>query len=149
MAACCAAGGMIAGATERQEQALHRFGDALGLAFQIADDILDFLGDHHRTGKARATDFRDGCATLPLILLRNELRGEESEYVRSQFGNGADDQGIQRITEMMHERGIFEKSRATAIKLATEALQHLRDLDETPAKNLLHKIAEFVVIRNA
>lgn len=149
MAVCCAVGGMIAGASQREEQALYGFGNALGLAFQIADDILDFSGDGALTGKARATDFRDGCATLPLILLRDELLEEEREYVRSQFGNGVDELGIERITNMMHQRGIFERSRAAAATHANEALNNLRDLDDTPARNLLFKIAEFVVRRNA
>jgi octaprenyl-diphosphate synthase len=149
MAACSVAGGMIAGASEREERALSGFGNSLGLAFQIADDILDFSGDGERTGKSRAIDFRDGCATLPLIFLRDELLEEEREYVRSQFGNGVDELGMERITDMMRQRGIFEKSRAAATGHAKEAINHLRELEDNPAKSLLFNIAEFVVRRNA
>ena len=68
-AAACALGGRLGGLdAERAVAALERFGEALGLAFQLADDVLDCAGDPTRTGKALGTDLRDGTTSLPLLL---------------------------------------------------------------------------------
>lgn len=66
-AASCCLGAMLSGCSEGTVAALGSFGDYLGLAFQIADDILDFAGDAEETGKLTGTDLRDGTVNLPLI----------------------------------------------------------------------------------
>jgi geranylgeranyl pyrophosphate synthase len=67
-AAACALGGRLGGLDPDGCAALERFGEALGLAFQLADDVLDCAGDPKRTGKALGTDLRDGTTSLPLLL---------------------------------------------------------------------------------
>jgi geranylgeranyl pyrophosphate synthase len=67
-AAACALGGRLGGLGADASAALERFGESLGLAFQLADDVLDCAGDPKRTGKALGTDLRDGTTSLPLLL---------------------------------------------------------------------------------
>jgi geranylgeranyl pyrophosphate synthase len=67
-AAACALGGRLGGLDADACAALERFGESLGLAFQLADDVLDCAGDPKRTGKALGTDLRDGTTSLPLLL---------------------------------------------------------------------------------
>ncbi len=67
-AAACALGGRLGGLDSAACAALDRFGELLGLAFQLADDVLDCAGDPKRTGKALGTDLRDGTTSLPLLL---------------------------------------------------------------------------------
>jgi geranylgeranyl pyrophosphate synthase len=67
-AAACALGGRLGGLDGHASAALERFGESLGLAFQLADDVLDCAGDPKRTGKALGTDLRDGTTSLPLLL---------------------------------------------------------------------------------
>ena len=67
-AAACALGGRLGGLDAEGCAALERFGESLGLAFQLADDVLDCAGDPTRTGKALGTDLRDGTTSLPLLL---------------------------------------------------------------------------------
>jgi geranylgeranyl pyrophosphate synthase len=67
-AAACALGGRFGGLDADACAALERFGESLGLAFQLADDVLDCAGDPKRTGKALGTDLRDGTTSLPLLL---------------------------------------------------------------------------------
>jgi geranylgeranyl pyrophosphate synthase len=67
-AAACALGGRLGGLDASACAALERFGESLGLAFQLADDVLDCAGDPTRTGKALGTDLRDGTTSLPLLL---------------------------------------------------------------------------------
>ncbi|HLK16811.1 MAG TPA: polyprenyl synthetase family protein, partial [Fimbriimonadaceae bacterium] len=67
--ACCECGGILAGASDEVQLALRSYGEHIGLAFQMIDDVLDYRGKHVETGKSQALDFRDGQATLPLIRL--------------------------------------------------------------------------------
>src|SRR5690606_29223222 len=67
---CCRAGGKIGSASAEEQDALGLYGHHLGMAFQVADDLLDYRGSREKTGKGHATDFREGCVTLPLILLK-------------------------------------------------------------------------------
>jgi geranylgeranyl pyrophosphate synthase len=67
-AAACALGGRLGGLDTDSCAALERFGESLGLAFQLADDVLDCAGDPKRTGKALGTDLRDGTTSLPLLV---------------------------------------------------------------------------------
>ncbi|MCW5945846.1 MAG: polyprenyl synthetase family protein [Fimbriimonadales bacterium] len=149
MACCCMAGATVAGAKPELRHALWSYGNSLGMAFQIADDLLDFLGDGAKTGKVRATDFRDGCATLPLILLRNELAEDESTFVRNKFGNGVHDSDIDTISKWMEEKGAFAKSRSAAAAYAQSSLDALDEVPDSQAKRLLASLAEFVVQREA
>ena len=67
-ACACGLGGRLGGLAEADCATLERFGDALGIAFQLADDVLDCAGDPATTGKALGTDLLDGTVTLPLLL---------------------------------------------------------------------------------
>jgi geranylgeranyl pyrophosphate synthase len=105
-AACLLGGGRDAPA------ALADFGLALGIAFQIADDILDCTGDAFDTGKIAGTDLREGTPTLPLI-----LAAREDEVVRTALAGGPLEGALVRIAGT----GALERSRAVALDFATRA----------------------------
>lgn len=146
---CCRVGGMLAGASKEVQQSLATYGRHVGLAFQIADDLLDFRGDQAVTGKPLATDFREGCATLPLIRLRPLLDANEETHLREKFGNGVTDSEIHDLVRLMDERGATREAEAAAkgqIDLATRALSALPASEN---RDLLVTIAEFVLSRRA
>lgn len=146
---CCLVGGMLAGANKEVQQSLATYGRHVGLAFQIADDLLDFRGDQAVTGKPLATDFREGCATLPLIRLRPLLDAKEETHLREKFGNGVTDADIHDLVRLMDERGATREAEAAAkdhIDLATRALSALPASEN---RDLLVTIAEFVLSRRA
>lgn len=147
--ACCRTGARIGGATEAQEEALGQFGHHLGMAFQIADDILDFRGDKVKTGKPLATDFREGCVTLPLIALRGQLSEEEMLFVRRKFGNGVTDEEVAVIGDWMGARGAFTESAARAQGHIDSALDYLKTLDQSPYRTMLESVSSFVVTRES
>lgn len=149
LACCCRVGGMIAGASPEIEQALSDYGQSLGTAFQIADDLLDFVGEEAKLGKSRATDFCEGCATLPLILLRESADEEELAFVKARFGNGALDGDLDHIASVMRRRGAFEAARREAETHSHKAVAALGTLPETDARKLLESIASFAVSREA
>ncbi|MCO5296738.1 MAG: polyprenyl synthetase family protein [Fimbriimonadaceae bacterium] len=146
---CCEIGALAAGAPQETVAAVGRYGHHVGMAFQIVDDLLDYRGEHAATGKPRATDFREGCATLPLIALRPLLSPGESDEVRAFFGNGVDETGIARVCALMDQRDAFAVAEKAA-RHHVEAAQHaLATLPEGESRRLLEGVAEFVVARDA
>jgi len=145
--ACCRAGGLVADAPDEQAELLGRFGMNLGLAFQIIDDLLDYRGDQTKTGKPQATDFREGCATLPLIFLRSKLSEGENEVVRRRFGNGVSDDEIHMICNWMETRGCFDETIAVAKQHTKAALEALSLLPDTEGRRVLEALAQAMVVR--
>lgn len=145
---CCKLGVLVAGKDDLCNAA-EQYGREVGLAFQIADDLLDYRATPETSGKPRATDFRDGQSTLPLILLREQLTAEEAEFTKSKFGNGVTETDLDQITEWMSERDCFSTAEQTAHTHAEAAVNALGSLKDSPAKALLNQIATMVVSRNS
>ena len=145
--ACCEVGGRVAGATDAQIQALRDYGYHLGIAFQIADDLLDYRGDRAHTGKTLGTDFRDGQATLPLIYLRETMSEAEATIARRRFGNGVSDDELRMIADWMDTRGAFERSEAMARTHVDRAKEALQWLPESITRTLLETVSEYVLQR--
>lgn len=146
---CCDVGAIVGSATPNQRAALRGYGYHTGMAFQIVDDLLDYMGDEETTGKPRATDFREGCATLPLIYLRPLLTESELEVARHKFGNGVADDELVMISDWMQKRGAFDQAFNLAKSHVDSALEHLQALPEGEAKELLQTAAAFVLARKA
>ncbi len=142
---CCEVGGLIA---KSRTEALSAYGYHVGMAFQIADDLLDYRGDHQSTGKPTAGDFREAQATLPLILLRPLLTEEETEFVSRKFGNGVTDDEVAMISRWMDDRGAFASSEKAAQTHVEAALKALENLPDSPARSLLSSVAHFVLSRD-
>lgn len=147
--ACCEVGAFIAGSGETERLALASYGHHLGLAFQIVDDLLDYRGDQVKMGKQQAIDFREGCATLPLIKLREAMTDAERVWAEERFGNGVAEKEILEVVEWMERRGSFAQtfeSAARHIQLASQAMKVLTDSAE---RKLLESVGEFVLERQA
>ena len=106
--ACCRVGALVAGGSESEQSALGGFGHHIGMAFQIMDDLLDYRGDPAKTGKPRATDFREGCATWPLIDFA--VGAENLETWTKVFGNGVTDAQLADLADKMSSSGSFHGS---------------------------------------
>lgn len=145
---CCEVGAILAGSSPDARAALSDFGYHIGLAFQIADDLLDYRGDQAKTGKASAIDFREAQATLPLILLRPHLSEPEQEFVARKFGNGVTDDEVEMISRWMRDRGAFEGSDMAAQSHVQSALLALDTLPDTSSRELLKTVAEYVLSRD-
>ncbi|NND64438.1 MAG: hypothetical protein HKM24_00600, partial [Gammaproteobacteria bacterium] len=130
-AAAAKLGGLINYAKEDICQALDTYGQHLGLAFQLADDCLDFAGDPENTGKSLGDDLAEGTPTLPLIYVLNNGNAEQSELVRTaiEFADGPlDEQTLNAVIEIVHTTGalnyVADKAQHQS-KLAIEALSNL------------------------
>lgn len=144
---CCQVGTLLAGADDSVREALATYGRHVGLAFQIVDDLLDFRGDHAVTGKPIATDFREGCATLPLIRLAPMLETAERNKVEAVFGNGVTDEDIREIVGLMEARGAFAQSEAVAQEHVDLAVAALAAVPRSADRDLLVDVAGFVLDR--
>jgi octaprenyl-diphosphate synthase len=99
-----------------RDEALGRFGLALGIAFQITDDILDCSGTTIETGKLAGNDLREGTPTLPLI-----LAAREDSFVREALAGGPLDGALIRVAQT----GALDRAREFALQYAAEARSHL------------------------
>lgn len=144
---CCEIGALMVHASPERRLALREYGGHIGMAFQIADDLLDYRGDQDRTGKPPGTDFREGCATLPLILLRHRLSAAESEVTRQRFGNGVTDDEIRMICGWMESRGAFAAAQSAAERHADLAVAALGPLNDGSSVEVLRGVANYVVRR--
>jgi geranylgeranyl pyrophosphate synthase len=116
-----------------RDEALGRFGLALGVAFQITDDILDCSGTTIETGKLAGNDLREGTPTLPLI-----LAAREDPVVRDALAGGSLDGALIRVAQT----GALEQARETALRYAAEARSHLGDGHRSELEALTHIVVE-------
>ncbi len=147
-AAACEVGGVIAGAPEDHVDALRDYGDALGISFQIVDDLLDYGGASASLGKNTGDDFRERKLTMPVILAVAAANGEERAFWQRVIEKGEQGRGdLEHAMALMGDHGTLEATRRKAIDWANVAKKSLENLPESELRNLLHDLADFVVSR--
>ncbi len=143
---CCRLGAHFAGASDEQTERLAGYGRDLGIAFQIADDLLDVLGDETQTGKSLGTDLEKQKPTLPLIHTLAEADDASREQLLELLSAGEDVRA--ELKPWLQKYGSLEYARKTARQYADKALEAISDLDDSPATDVLRAIPEFVVNRS-
>ncbi len=147
-AAATQVGGVIAGAPEDQVQALHDYGDALGIAFQIADDLLDYQGDSRATGKNVGDDFRERKLTLPVIKAVAQATEEERAFWQRTIEKGRQEEGdLDHALALMAKHGTLDATRDDANAWADRARTALEALPASDLRDMLRDIAAYVVAR--
>lgn len=147
-AAAAEVGGVIAGAPEAQVAALRAYGDALGIAFQMADDVLDYAGDAAATGKNVGDDFRERKLTLPVIRAIAAADAAERAFWRRTIETGDQQPGdLEQAQAILARHGTIAATRATALDWAARAQAALAALPGHPLRAMLADLAEFVVAR--
>ncbi|HMU96485.1 MAG TPA: polyprenyl synthetase family protein [Elusimicrobiota bacterium] len=140
MAAACRSGALLAGLNEAQARALETFGEKLGVAFQVVDDLLDVEGDEAVVGKTLHTDLTHGKMTLPLILYSARLSSDKErqalfELLRNPNGH------LRGLIERVRASGVLADCRTKVQQLLNEADGALKALPDVPARRLLADIA--------
>ncbi|MEI4473105.1 polyprenyl synthetase family protein [Frigidibacter sp. MR17.24] len=147
-AAATEVGGVIAGAPEAQVRALHTYGDALGIAFQMVDDLLDYGGTTAVIGKNVGDDFRERKLTLPVIKAVAAADAEDRAFWTRVIARGQQDEGdLEQAIALMGRHGTLEATRVEALAWAARAVEALQVLPEGELRDLLAEIADYVVAR--
>ncbi|PQO21981.1 polyprenyl synthetase family protein [Rhodobacteraceae bacterium WD3A24] len=147
-AAAAQSGAVIAGAPEEQVRALHAYGDALGISFQIVDDLLDYGGVAETTGKNVGDDFRERKLTLPVLKALAGADGAERDFWRRVI-----ERGVQRDGDLEHALGLLarhgaqEATRDAALTWAQKARAALTGLPGSDLRGMLEDLADYVVAR--
>ncbi|WP_069171232.1 polyprenyl synthetase family protein [Streptomyces griseus] len=144
-------GAMMAGADESVVDILTQYGERLGIAFQLADDVLDIASDSHESGKTPGTDLREGIPTLPVLHLRAQAaaggKPEDLELVELLDGDLADDDRLARALDGLRAHPALEQARRDTVRYAQEARATLAPLPEGYAKAALEELCDAVVHR--
>jgi octaprenyl-diphosphate synthase len=129
-------------------QALFDYGDALGIAFQIADDLLDYQGDSTATGKNVGDDFRERKLTLPVIKAVAEATEDERLFWERVIEKGDQtDTDLDRALGLMAKYMTLEATRDEALSWATKAREALAPMPKHPMRDVLSELANYVVAR--
>ncbi len=140
-------GGVIADMNEAQIKALFVFGDALGIAFQIVDDLLDYWGSD-ATGKNVGDDFRERKLTLPVIKAVAIGDDEERDFWKRTIEKGRQEDGdLEHAIALLNKHGTLESTRAEANDWIAKARAALANLPAHPIRDMLEDLAEYVVAR--
>ena len=148
IAAACRLGGMLAGAPPDAVQALTTYGERIGVAFQLRDDLLDVSTEPSVTGKAPGTDLLAGVRTLPVLYLLRRGGPEAAELTRFLEGE-RDQQALDRILDLVRGSPAFEEARQAAQAEAVRAKDALAGLEEGHARQALDEVADRVLDRRA
>jgi octaprenyl-diphosphate synthase len=141
-------GGVIAGVPEAQERALYTYGDALGVAFQIVDDLLDYGGVAEVIGKNTGDDFRERKLTLPVIRAVAAADDGERAFWTRTIAKGDQREGdFETARGMLERHGALVSTRDTALGWAATAKAALADLPAHPLRDMLADLADYVVAR--
>lgn len=141
-------GGVIAGADEAHIKALFDYGDALGVSFQIVDDLLDYHGDTKSTGKNVGDDFRERKLTLPVIKAVAKADAEERAFWERTIEKGKQGDGdLEHALELLNKHEALEATRVDALNWAGKAKTALAPLPDHEIKSLLIDLADYVVAR--
>jgi octaprenyl-diphosphate synthase len=141
-------GGVIAAADEAQIQALHTYGDALGIAFQIADDLLDYGGSATAIGKNTGDDFRERKLTLPVIKAVAMADAEQRAFwVRVIEKGDQRDGDLEHALQLLDQTGAMQAARAQALEWSATARTALTALPAHPLRDMLSDLAAYVVAR--
>ncbi|MDO6586358.1 polyprenyl synthetase family protein [Salipiger sp. 1_MG-2023] len=141
-------GGVIADVDEGLIQALYTYGDALGIAFQIADDLLDYQGDSKTTGKNVGDDFRERKLTLPLIKAIAAASKDERAFWKRTVEKGDQRDGdLDHALDLLNRHGALAATRDDALEWAETAKIAMRALPASDLREVLIELADFVVAR--
>lgn len=139
-------GGMMSGADEEQVEALRRFGDIVGTAFQISDDVIDIASPSAELGKAQGTDLREGVRTLPMLyaLADPECDPRLRELLA---GPIVEDALVGEALGLLRRSSGLERARVTLSDYASRARAELAALPASRARDACESVADYLVAR--
>lgn len=147
-AAALKSAALVAKADKATQQALYQYGLDLGIAFQLADDVLDYQGDAATMGKNVGDDLAEGKPTLPLIFsIENNHNGDADCVIEAITQKSAGK--LEHIIQLVHSNGAIEHTQTLAAQFVNSAKAHLSILPESSFRDGLAKLAELALNRKS
>lgn len=147
-AAATEVGAVISNVERKKADALANFGKALGISFQITDDLLDYVGSEEVLGKNIGDDFKEGKVTLPLIKAISRSSKEEKRFWEEVINKGMQKSSdLEHALLLMRQHNVFDETRSEAIKWSKKARNYLDIFPESKTKVILQELTSFVVER--
>jgi len=145
---CAEVGGIVAGATREERRALSRYGLSVGIAFQLIDDVLDFVSTEAKLGKPVVNDLREGKLTLPLIYLMDENDDEHRRTIETVMRErGFESVRREEVLRLIQDKGTLRRARAEAERYACEAIESLSIFPPSLYRQALLSVPRFIVER--
>ncbi len=141
-------GAIAAGVDQAKRQAMATYGHALGMCYQLIDDVLDYDADPEVSGKAIGNDLAEGKPTLPLIYAMRHGKPEDALLIRRAIGEGQTPE-LEQIRSIVERTGAIPYTRALAEQHAERAITAIQGLEASPYRDSLQSLARFTVQRLA
>jgi octaprenyl-diphosphate synthase len=148
-AACCTIGAALGGASVQQRAQVAAFGHDLGMAFQMADDTLDFVAPEAKLGKPVNNDLKEGKITLPIITAMQHATPQEVQKIEAYLHNAqASDADFQEIIAVLYQYDSLHATMTRAQEYIVQAKAHLQGFAESPTLATLYVLADYVISRD-
>jgi|SRR5579884_359691 len=149
LSASCKLGGIIGNESDEKKEALSRYGRNLGIAFQVADDTLDYVADRARLGKAPGKDIKEGKVTLPLLHLLQHCSSKEKRDLNALIKKGVyRKRDLSYVIGLMEQYGSIAYARQRAQDYANRAKNDLSIFNDSIHRQALFTLADYVVRRD-
>ncbi len=142
-------GAMMSGAGERVEHLLTEFGERIGSAFQLSDDVIDIASETGQSGKTPGTDLREGVPTLPVLIARTSGDPDDARLLELLDSDLTDDTRHAEALALLRRHPAVEEARAEVSRSADVARKLLEELPDNPARQALAGLCDLVVTRSA
>ncbi len=149
IAGACEVGILAAGGNEKQRKALRTYGHNVGLAFQVIDDLLDYLGDPDETGKIVGNDFQEGKITLPLIHTFQNADADDRRFLLNLLSASSQERlhQVGRVRQVIEAHNGFDYAQQKAHQLIETAIDELNIFPDNTARENLVGLAHYVLTR--
>ncbi len=144
---CCQIGSLSATNNADTNEAMKIFGESIGMAFQIRDDILDYEGTTSLIGKPVGGDIKEKKITLPLIYSLNQVSKSEADSIKKIIRNGGNKDGVQKIIEFVRKKDGIDYASQVAEKYTNTAKEMLKKFPDNPSKLALEALVDFITDR--
>jgi len=142
-------GAMLSGAPREITETLTKFGEQIGIAFQLADDVIDIASESNESGKTPGTDLREGVLTLVTLNVIASGKGEDAELQRLLSAPIHDEETVQQVLRALRNHNGLSQAREQLSQVAKEARVALGPLPVNPATGALFSLCDAVINRSA
>jgi heptaprenyl diphosphate synthase len=140
-------GGLLSGVPADQVDSLTQWGERIGIAFQLSDDLLDVASESAESGKTPGTDLREHVPTLPVLLLRRAARDEDADLLAALDGDLSDDAALAGVLKQLREHSVMAEAAEVTRFWGAQARESLAGLPEGDARDALESLCDVIANR--